>query len=255
MPDHEVGALIERIVAGARIPGRAARDDLRRELWTHFEEAGSSPDALRRALDCFGAEPLVTNSLRRIYRVDTAIVELTRIVASLVASIVAAVLIQLCASLRLPSLAGVWLSPGFSRAAALSMSVVLGLVMVGEVTRRPFDRARAALAVAVYAAVWTVACVGLGVEWNACLMSTLLAAVAAAGAHLQSVPRRLLLLLGTFAAALYLDHLLIGVRFPPVRALVAGGLLMTVCIATLDIVRRVDDTVATWLSLGRSGIS
>ena len=255
MPDHQdVGALIERIVAGARVPGRAARDDLRRELWTHFEEAGSSPDALRRALGRFGAEPLVTDSLRRVYRFDAAAVELMRVVASLLASIAAAVLIQLCASLRLPSLAGVWLSPGFSRGAALSIAVVLGLVMVREVTHRPFDRSRAALAVAVYAAVWTVACVGLGVEWNACLMSTVLAAVAGAGARLQSVPRRLLLLMSAFAAALYIDHLLIGVTFPPARALLAGALLMTVCVATLGIGRRVDDTVAAWLSLGRSGI-
>ncbi len=251
----DVGALIERIVAGARVPGRAARDDLRRELWTHFDEAGRSPDDLGVALRRFGAETLVTESLRRVYRFDAALVEVTRVVASLAASMAAAVAIQLCASLRLPSLAGVWLSPGFTRAAPLSITVVVGLVTAREVARRPFDRRRVALALAVYAVVWIAACAGLGVEWNACLMATLLAAVARAGECLRSVPRRLLIIVSAFAAALYVDHFLIGVMFPPARALMAGTLLMTVSVATLDIGRRVDDTFGAWLTVGPPGTS
>jgi hypothetical protein len=39
-----IAALIERIVAGAHVPSRAERDDLRRELWTHFEESRTSFD-------------------------------------------------------------------------------------------------------------------------------------------------------------------------------------------------------------------
>ncbi len=42
-----VAAFIERIVAGAQIASRAERDNLRRELWTHFESTarcdGSAP--------------------------------------------------------------------------------------------------------------------------------------------------------------------------------------------------------------------
>ena len=67
MPEDErVAAFIDRVVAGARIPSRAARDDLRRELWTHFEEAGTSADAVREAMRRFGAEAMITESLRRL---------------------------------------------------------------------------------------------------------------------------------------------------------------------------------------------
>ena len=65
---HPAGPLIERIVAGARIPSRVDRDDLRRELWTHFEEAGTSPAAVEDTLRRFGAESSITESLRRVYR-------------------------------------------------------------------------------------------------------------------------------------------------------------------------------------------
>ena len=57
-----VGMLIERIVARARIPGRAQRDDLRRELWTHFEEASGSADSTREAIRRFGAETMIGES-------------------------------------------------------------------------------------------------------------------------------------------------------------------------------------------------
>ena len=45
-----VAAFIERIVAGAQIASRAERDNLRRELWTHFDETGTSPEAVDSAL-------------------------------------------------------------------------------------------------------------------------------------------------------------------------------------------------------------
>jgi hypothetical protein len=53
--------------ADARSPSWAARDDLRRELWTHFEDAGTPPDDVREAMRRFGAEAMVTASLRRVY--------------------------------------------------------------------------------------------------------------------------------------------------------------------------------------------
>src|SRR5260370_42344635 len=71
MPQYEsVEAFIERIVARANIPSRAGREDVRRELWTHFEEAGMSPEAVRSAMHRFGAEAMVGESLRRGYRWD-----------------------------------------------------------------------------------------------------------------------------------------------------------------------------------------
>jgi hypothetical protein len=68
MHEHKtVAAFIEHVVRGARIPSGAARDDLRRELWTHFEDAGTPPDDVREAMRRFGAEAMVTASLRRVY--------------------------------------------------------------------------------------------------------------------------------------------------------------------------------------------
>ena len=54
-----VAALIERIVVQARIPGRRRREELRRELWTHFEDAGTTMDAARAAIHRFGAEAAI----------------------------------------------------------------------------------------------------------------------------------------------------------------------------------------------------
>ena len=70
MADHAVESLIEKIVAGAHIPSRTQRDELRRELLAHFEDAGTTPETLRDALRRFGSEALITESLRRVYRWD-----------------------------------------------------------------------------------------------------------------------------------------------------------------------------------------
>jgi macrolide transport system ATP-binding/permease protein len=71
MDDRDaVTALIDRIVAGAELSTRAAEDDLRRELWSHFEEAGDSPEARRDALRRFGSEVDMTASLRSIHEAE-----------------------------------------------------------------------------------------------------------------------------------------------------------------------------------------
>jgi predicted permease len=65
--DRELQAFIDRIVAASGIDDDAGRDSLRRELLTHFEEAGTSPDALREALQRFGGERTVGDALRHVY--------------------------------------------------------------------------------------------------------------------------------------------------------------------------------------------
>jgi predicted permease len=69
MPERDEGvdALIERIVARARIGDPDARDDLRRELRAHFEDAGRSPGAVDEAVRRFGDESAVAASLRRVH--------------------------------------------------------------------------------------------------------------------------------------------------------------------------------------------
>src|SRR5262249_48428795 len=216
MRDHdEVRAAIDRIVAGARLPSRDARDDLRRELWTHFEEAAPTPDAAALALCRFGTEALVAGSFRRIYRLEYTAVCLMRVAASLAISMAAAVTIQLAANLRVPFAAGAWLSPGFPPRVALSAAVVLGLVIASEITRRPFSVARAAWAIAAYAAVWTAAEAWMTIGPGPFVMATVLVAIGRACAMFESWPRRASLLAGGLAAGVLLAHARVRVHFCP----------------------------------------
>ena len=145
MPETEaITALIDRIVAGACIPGRAERDDVRRELLTHFEEAATSPESVAYAIRRFGDEAMVTDSLRRVYRWEYRALYLAKVVASVVASFAAALLIVAAFNLRLELETEVWrLAPGFSRAAGLALAVTFGLIAAWEVVRRPFSPRRA----------------------------------------------------------------------------------------------------------------
>ena len=63
-----IEALVERIVAGAELPTRAQRDDLRRELLAHFEDTGGSPAAIEDALRRFGTPGIVTDLLRDTHK-------------------------------------------------------------------------------------------------------------------------------------------------------------------------------------------
>jgi len=57
VPDEvDLHAFVDRIVAASGIDNAADRESLRRELLTHFEDVGTSPDALRAALHRFGGE-------------------------------------------------------------------------------------------------------------------------------------------------------------------------------------------------------
>ena len=70
MPDHdEIAVVIERIVAASGVGGERQREELRRELWTHFEEAGFAPEALRR----FGSARDIAAALRRVHGPDPVI--------------------------------------------------------------------------------------------------------------------------------------------------------------------------------------
>ena len=43
-PPSDAGQLIELIVQAARLPWRRQREELRRELWTHFEDTCGEGD-------------------------------------------------------------------------------------------------------------------------------------------------------------------------------------------------------------------
>jgi predicted permease len=68
VPDEpDLHAFIDRIVAAARLVTEQERDELRRELRAHFEDAGSSPEAVRAAMARFGAGPEIGGLLRRAH--------------------------------------------------------------------------------------------------------------------------------------------------------------------------------------------
>jgi hypothetical protein len=250
MPEHEtvmptppyesVEAFIERIVARANIPSRAEREDVRRELWTHFEEAGMSPEAVRGAMRRFGAEAMVAESLRRVYRWDYIFVYLAKIAASIIASIAAALLIEVLVNLRVELQAeALRLAPGFSHAAVLSVAVVLALVTAREVGRAPFNRSRALAALSAYAAVCAVVQLVFA-SAGAFVAATVLVVLGHACSRLRGRAAQVLLTFVVFAAAEYGIHLVRSVAFSPSRALVAGAVLLTVCASTVVILARVD---------------
>jgi hypothetical protein len=236
-----VGAFIERIVAGARIPSPSERAELRRELRTHFEEAGTSPEAEDLAVRRFGGEALVTESFRRVYRFDYAIWYLTKIAASIVCSVAAALVIEVLVNLRVELQAEVWrLAPGFSRAAGMSVAVVLGLVTAWEVCRPPFNRSRAAVAVGAYAAVCLLVQLLFATGIGAFVTATMLVVLGWVCARLKATPARLVLVFAAFAAALYANHFVLHVSFGASRALIASAVLVAVWSSTVLILARVD---------------
>jgi len=236
-----VGALVERVVAGARIPSPARRDELRRELWTHFEDAGTSVEDLQHAVRRFGQETVVTESFRRVYRFDYAVMYLLKIAASIVASVAAALLIEVLVNLRVEVQAEVWrLAPGFSRAAGVSVAVVLGLVTAWEICRPPFNRSRATVAAGAYVAVCLLVRLLFATGAGAFVTATMLVVLGYACARLKATPARLVLVFGAFAAVLYTNHLVLRVAFGAGRALVGSAVLVAVWSSTVLILSRVD---------------
>jgi hypothetical protein len=249
MPEQEaVNALIDRILAGARIPTRAEREDLRRELWSHFDEAGLSPDAVPFAIRRFGPEAIIADSLCRVYRWERCAVYAARLAASMVASLAAALLILALVNLRVGLQTEVWrLAPGFSRALGLSLAVVLALVAAREIVRAPFSVARAILAIGAYAAICGV------MQWlvphsvTTFVTATVLVGLGYLCSKLPSRPLRWLLVFTVFAAAEYGIHLMVSVALPPGRVMLAGAVLVAVWASTMLILTRIDYAFVRWL--------
>jgi len=172
---------------------------------------------------------------------EYAIWYFAKIAASIVVSIAAALLIQVLVNLRVELQAEVWrLAPGFSRAAGMSVAVVLGLIAVWEASRRPFNRGRAAIAIGAYAVVCLMVRALLLSGAGALTTATALVAIGNLCSKLERWPSRLLMLVGAFAAALYVNHALLNVAFGPSRALMAGAILGAVWSSTVVILNGVD---------------
>jgi len=148
-PDR-VTAFVDDVLSRARIPGRRAHEDLRRELLTHFEDAARARVSIDTALAEFGVADEVVSRLRIVYRGQRLLAHALRIAAVLTSSLVSALAIESVVS-----------RPGAFRSMAMAASlIVLVLVawheLVGRRLRRPSPTARAGrwLAAFILAAAW-----------------------------------------------------------------------------------------------------
>jgi hypothetical protein len=236
-----VDALVERLVARAQIPGRARRDDLRRELLAHFDDAGETSESIDQALRRFGPEADVGERLRRVYRLDCLLFHLARIAAALVLSLTAAILVQIAANIRVDPQAAVWsLAPGFSRAAGVSAALVIGFVTAAEMTRRPFRVATATFAIGSCVAVGVAVRLLLDAGLSALTTPALLVVVGWSCSRCGSRAGRTLLLFAAFAAAIDASHLVVGVHLAASRAMLSGAALVAVWASTAGIFSRFD---------------
>jgi hypothetical protein len=240
MPERSTSAaLVERMVAGARIPSRAARDDLRRELQAHFEDAGTSVDEVCEAVRRFGAEQAVAESLRRVYRWDYRLVYAAKIAASIAVSLGAALLVQAAANVRVGAAHGrLALAPGFSHAALLSAAVVIALVVAREIVRPPIAWPRVAVGFCAYA------CVGGLVELTlaaggAFAIAAMYASLGVLGSTRDGAARWPIVY-GSFVALMAATHVPFNVALGPARMLLASAATFAVWASTSALISRAD---------------
>lgn len=236
-----VDVLIDRLVREARIPGRAAREDLRRELETHFEEAGSSPEALQRAVVRFGDDGMVAEQFQHVYRWDYALLYAIKIAAAVLLSAAAALAFQVLVNLRVAIGAeALRLAPGFAKAAFVSVAVVLALAALWEIGRPPFDRRRVAIAIGAYVAMGVIGQLVSATAWQAFAPATGLVIIGYLCTRLDRAPARLLRMFCAFAVLLYAGHVSIR-EFGAMQAMLASAALLAVWISTVTILSRCDE--------------
>ena len=138
MDERELSDLIDCIVRDARIPGARAREELRRELESHFADAAVSPDGRRQAVQRFGSPELVSGALARAHRYSRLLVNAVRVVLASLASVVVAAAIQLATNLRLDAHSNIELAPSFMTSIAFSTMLVAALVAAWELDVESF---------------------------------------------------------------------------------------------------------------------
>ena len=235
---EDIDAVIEPIVEAAQIPSHRRRDELRRELRSHFEECGVTSEALHDAVARFGNTARIADSFRTVYRRDYMLLYTVKVGACIAAATMAAILIEAIASLRLESGADAWhLSPGFAHAARYGVVLTLALVAAAEATRAPFTWSRALLSLAGYAIVSACA---LSVNVNsvgAFVTASILAAIGVGFARTTTAwTSRALFTLAAFAVVEYLLHQWLGITFGPIRALETSAILLVLWASTIMIV-------------------
>jgi hypothetical protein len=238
----DINAFIERIVDAAQIPSRERRDELRRELRSHFEESGPMPDALDAAVARFGNSAQIGDSFRTVYKRDYIAFYVAKISGCVIAATMAAILIEGIASLRVAGDVDAWsLSPRFAHTAAFGVILTLAVVAAAETARPPFAWSRALFSLGgfgiVSAGAWLLNASSAGAFATASILATIGVCVVR---NATTWPLRALLTLIAFAAAEYLRHQSLGITFGPVRALTAGAILLMLWASTMAIVAFAD---------------
>lgn len=117
---------------------RRGREELRRELESHFAEAGDSPEALRRAIERFGGEGEVGAALRRAHGPRALALYTAKVLASLGGSLLVAAAVQIVVNLRVaPAGDGLRLAVGIMLGLPASALVVTLAVLAWELDLAP----------------------------------------------------------------------------------------------------------------------
>ncbi|MBX3695435.1 MAG: hypothetical protein KF790_09700 [Steroidobacteraceae bacterium] len=238
---RDVDALIARIVRDARIPWRRAREDLRRELGSHFEAAGDT----RAALRAFGDEAELVDELRRVYRRDYLMVCAAKVLVSVVVTLAVALALQLLVSLRFGGTATLLhLSAGFRMSAATATAMAVCLVATWEFARRPFEDWLAPGAMAFYVGLVLLAVMVYGFGGATVLWSVVLLGLGSLCHRLSWRKARLPLTVLVFALAIGALHGTENATVDFLRALVAGAGLAAIWRSTPAVLDRIDQLFA-----------
>jgi hypothetical protein len=243
MPE-DLDALIEPIIEAARIPGRRRRDELRRELRSHFEDAALAPDAIHDAVAHFGNTARIGDAFRQVYRRDYIVFYVVKLVACIAAAATAAIAIEAIAGLRVERGAEAWhLSPAFAHAAPFGVVLALALVAAAEATRAPFRSSRAFWSLAGYALVSACALSVSPTSGGAFVSAGILATIGIAVLRAATAwTVRASLTLVAFTVVEYLLHQSLGIGFGAVRALEVSAVLLMLWASTITIIAFSDRT-------------
>jgi hypothetical protein len=135
---EDLAAFVDRVVRESRIPDPDEREELRRELESHFADVADAPDTLRDAMARFGSPAAVAGALERAHRRSRFVRHLLRLGIPLLASIGVALVLQLVTNLRRDGRSDVIaLGPAFTRSAFFSAFLVILLVAAWEIDIEP----------------------------------------------------------------------------------------------------------------------
>jgi hypothetical protein len=235
--------MVDRIVRDARIPGRTAREGLRRELVNHFEDAGQRADGLSGALHRFGPEQALTEAFRRVYAADYHAMYAVKVAASIVAStaVALAVLVAVHWLVSLDSPPSPFV-PGFSGTSLEGFKIILASAAAWEILRRPFDLRRVLLSATAYFAVAIPLRMALGISlhhwhfWNVPAM----VAIGFSASRLTRPWARWMVTFAGFVAVLYVSQAIHVLQFDRRTMLVtpplinsARMMLVWLCVAAI----------------------